>query len=301
MIERSNLHALIIAAPDDLHFQMTMDALDAGLHVLCEKPLALNAKRAKQMYEKAKTVGVKHMVYFTWRWLPHFQYMKFLIDEGYIGDCFHSLFRYVVDYGLDGQYKWRFDQERANGILGDLGSHMIDLARWSIGEIVKVNAHISTFVKRKDLKGGKINPANDSAMLTLQFKNGVQGFIHVSAVSHVGDRVQEQLIILNGNSGTLEINTDLLSRSEIYGIKKDEKSFRLLTVPDQFWEGVQRSTSFKELQDVFSTQSVGTRLFIDAILKDQQVSPNFLDGLKVQEVIDAALASHHSGSLVTLA
>ena len=88
MIEKGDLHAIEIITPDDLHYPMTMDALDAGLHVLCEKPLALNAAQAKEMYEKAEAAGVVHMTFFTYRWLPHYRYLKELVDEGYVGRCF---------------------------------------------------------------------------------------------------------------------------------------------------------------------------------------------------------------------
>ena len=71
MIEKGHLDAVIVSTPDDLHYPMTMDALDAGLHVLCEKPMALNLAQAKEMYEKAESAGVKHMVFFTYRWSLH--------------------------------------------------------------------------------------------------------------------------------------------------------------------------------------------------------------------------------------
>jgi predicted dehydrogenase len=112
MIEKGNPHALVVAAPDYQHYAMTMDALDAGLNVLCEKPLACNASHAREMYEKAEAAGVKHMVYYTWRWLPHFRLIQELIDEGFVGDCFHRFFSFLAGFGRDGQYGWRFDGSR---------------------------------------------------------------------------------------------------------------------------------------------------------------------------------------------
>src|SRR5260221_5953891 len=85
MIENARLDAVVIVTPDNLHHPMTMYALDAGLHVLCEKPLARSAVEAREMYEKAQSMGVKHMTFFTWRWMPHHQYMKQLVNSGYIG------------------------------------------------------------------------------------------------------------------------------------------------------------------------------------------------------------------------
>src|SRR5262249_61111457 len=127
MIARGSLDALVISTPDDLHYPITMDALDAGLHVLCEKPLALNAAQARAMYERAESVGVKHMTFFTWRWMPHFRYLRDLIDGGYIGRCFHCQLRFLGGYGRDVQACWRFRPNRAIGILCGRDQHRLDL------------------------------------------------------------------------------------------------------------------------------------------------------------------------------
>ena len=298
MIEKGDLQAIVIVTPDDLHYPMTMDALDAGLHVLCEKPLALNAEQARAMYEKAEAVGVKHMVFFTQRWWPHFRYLKELVDEGYVGRCFHCNIRYLSRYGREARYGWRFDRQRSNGILGDIGSHMIDFARWYAGDIARVSAYLTTFVERPGPEGQALDPANDSALLAVEFENGAQGVIHVSAVAHVGDREQEQHVILHGQSGTLEADSTFVG-AELRGIRPGKDQFETLLVPDHLWEGVDR-TDFSRILDIFFKQPVGDRLFIDAILEDRPVTPSFYDGLKVQEVMDAAIESHQSGGWVAL-
>jgi predicted dehydrogenase len=298
MIAKGDLQAIVIITPEDLHYPMTMDALDVGLHVLCEKPLALNAEQAREMYEKAEAVGVKHMVFFTHRWWPHYRYLKELVDEGYVGRCFLCHIRYLGGYGREAQYAWRFDRQRSNGILGDLGSHMIDFARWYVGDIARVSAHLTTFVERPGPESQALDPANDSAVLTVEFENGAQGVIHVSAVAYVGDRGQEQHVILHGQSGTLEADFTFVG-AELRGARHDEEQFAPLSVPDDLWGDVDQ-TDFSQILDVFVKQPVGDRLFIDAILEDRPVTPSFYDGLKAQEVIDAAIESHQSGSWVSL-
>ena len=298
MIEKGDLHAVEIVTPDDLHYPMTMDALDAGLHVLCEKPLALNAAHAKAMWERAEAAGVVHMTFFTSRWLPHYRYLKELVGEGYLGRPFHCHIRHLGGYGRQAAYAWRFDGRRSNGILADLGSHRIDLARWYVGEIVRVSAHLSTFVERPGPEGQPPDPASDAATLLLEFENGAQGVIQVSAVAHVGDRGQEQHVILHGEAGTLEADQSFLE-TEIRGARHDEKQLVALSVPDRLWGNVDRTGAFFErVGQVFHTQSVGDRQFIDAILADRPVTPSFYEGFKVQEVIDAAIASHENGTWV---
>src|SRR5687768_17142367 len=85
MIDTGGLDAMVVLAPDALHYQIAMQALDAGLPIVCEKPLALDAAQAREMYERAEAAGVVHMTFFTWRWVPYFRYLKQLVDEGFIG------------------------------------------------------------------------------------------------------------------------------------------------------------------------------------------------------------------------
>jgi predicted dehydrogenase len=204
MITQGNLQALIVATPDDLHYPITMDALAAGLHVLCEKPLALNATQAQAMYAKAEASGLKHMVLFTWRWLPHFQYLRRLVDEGYIGRCFHCQLSFLSGYGRAGQYHWQFDRQRGTGVLGNLGAHLIDFAHWYVGDIAKVSAHLTNFVARPGPDQQSLDPTNDAALLAVEFVNGAQGSIQASAVAHLGAGVTMMQITLQGEAGTLQ-------------------------------------------------------------------------------------------------
>ncbi|MHB8629773.1 MAG: Gfo/Idh/MocA family protein [Aggregatilineales bacterium] len=204
MIARSNLHALVVGAPDDEHYAMTLAALDSGLHALCEKPLALNATDAKAMYDHAEAKGVRHMAFFTWRWMPHYCYMRELIEQGAIGRAFHCNLNFLLGYGRNPQYQWRFDRKRANGVLGDLGSHMIDLARYLVSDISRVSAHLATHVRREALSSQLLDPVNDSAMVLLEFANGTQGMAQLTAVARVDDDMmfEQQVALYSTGSQT---------------------------------------------------------------------------------------------------
>ncbi|MBT4498839.1 MAG: Gfo/Idh/MocA family oxidoreductase [Gemmatimonadetes bacterium] len=301
MIEKGNLQAVVVSAPDDLHYPMTMAALDAGLHVMCEKPLALNVHQAREMTEKAEAAGVKHMVLFTWRWVPYMRYLLKLIEEDQIGRCFHGHFHWMVGYGRGGNYGWKWDRHRGLGILGDLGSHLIDIARCCMGEIAKVSANLANFVERPGPDGRPIDPANDSALLTLQFANGSQGAIHASAVAHLGSHHPEQQFVLHGEAGTLEVEFCFGGQYTVRRTRHDEKQAETLPIPSDILEGLNaNSPSLEWIGQLFTEQAAGDRLFIDAILKDRPVSPSFYDGLAVQKVIDAAIESHEKGIWVEL-
>jgi predicted dehydrogenase len=304
MIAQADLDALVIVTPPDLHYRMTMAALDAGLHVMCEKPMALNVGQAREMVEKAELAGVVHMIFLTWRWVPYFRCVRALIDDGYVGRPFHCHIRYLGGYGRRSRYSWWADRRRSVGILGELGFHMIDLARLYVGGIARVSAHLGVYVDRPGPDEQPLDPANDSAALILEFENGAQGILQFSAVAYGADRGQEQHVVLHGEGGTLEVDVALTGTEAgavLRGARHDDERFETLSVPDDFWGDVDRSDFLSAIvPGPFLRQSIGNRLFIDAILEGRQASPSFADGLKAQEVVDAAIRSHEQGVWVSL-
>jgi predicted dehydrogenase len=300
MFGQGNLDAVVVATPDDTHYTITMQALKAGLHVLCEKPMASTAQQAREMYETAEAAKVRHMLFFTYRWMPYFRYARDLVEQGAIGRCYHCEFHYLGGYARGENYMWRFDQDRANGVLGDLGSHTIDLARWLVGDIDRVSAGLSVSVRRLGKDGGPINPANDSARLLVEFANGAYGVIQASAVAHTANRDQQQHIRLFGEAGTLDINVNYGGPepwATIQAARSSEATLQTLAVPESYWGDVSRTDPF----EVFTKQSAGARQFLDAILEDRPISPSFYDGYKAQQVIDAALESDRTGQAVAIA
>jgi predicted dehydrogenase len=316
VIDKGNLDALLVVTPDDTHHPITMAALDAGLHVLCEKPLAHNAQQAREMYEKAEAAGVKHMTFFTCRWPPHYRYLKELIDEGYVGRCFDCNITLLSGGGRSGEYSWNYDRQHGNGMLSELGAHMFDLARWLVGDIARVSAHLQMFLDRPGAGGGVLDPTNDSAMLAIEFVNGTQGLIQLSALACIGTRGMDQRITLHGESGTLEARAtfrgaeirgarasesgeleagDTFAIAELSGGRDGEEEFRLLPIPDRILAGVDEANPYHII-----SQFRGDYLFIDSILEDRPISPSFYNGLKAQEVIDAAKESHKTGHWVSL-
>ena len=298
MIRRGNLDAVVIAVPDDLHFPITMAALDAGLHVLCEKPMAFNLDQAKKMLVKAESARIKHMVFFTYRWVSCVRTLHQLVNQGFIGEFFDAQFEYIGGYALGGWYQWKWDQQHGLGVLGDLGSHMIDMARFLVGDIASVQARLSTRVKKPHPEGLAYEPASDTANLTFQFTNGATGSIFSSETVEMGNRGQGQRFLLAGSDGTLELTADGQGYA-VRGLRRDEKEYQTFIVPPEFLQGSEPNAGpWDELVQTFSHQSIGTRLFIDSILEDRPISPSFYDGMKAQAVIEAAFQSDSSGCWV---
>lgn len=298
MFSEAQLDAVIVATPDDLHYPVVMAALDAGLHVACEKPMALTLADAQAMANRAQAAGVKHMLLFTFRGLPQFRYLHRLVEEAYVGRCFDVEMRFLRGDGRHSDYSWRFDRQRSLGVLGSLGSHLIDLAHWYVGDIVRVSARLTSFFEHSGPDGQPGDAANDSAMLLLEFANGAQGTIHVSSVANVGERGMEQHVVLHGSAGTLELaryaNESMVG--ELRGVTEGTSKFQTLPIPDDILGNVNPH----DWLDAFTKQSVGPRLFVDAIVNDTTPSPTFHDGVKVQAVLEAAIAAHQCGAWVTV-
>jgi predicted dehydrogenase len=148
MIEKAGLDAIVVSTPDDLHYPITMLALEAGLHVLCEKPLAMNANDAKEMLHAAESRGLVHMTMLEWRDVPEVRQMVEMVRRGDVGvvQTFTACSR--MGFLRSPDYAWRIDAAHGNGVAGDLGSHMIDRARLMIGEITQVSAHLAYHYQR---------------------------------------------------------------------------------------------------------------------------------------------------------
>ena len=259
------------------------------------------ADEALEMYCKAEEKKIKHMVNFTMRWIPHFQYLKYLMETNYIGKPYHAHFHWLSGWHPErGDYTWYYDSKHSHGAASELGVHMIDLARWYLGEITSVQASIHSFAKRTGKDGNEMDdPASDSAIYLLEFQNGAHATIHVSTVNQVSNELIHagQFISLHGQDGTLESRAGLWSSnpaSEIVGFKRGTQKAETLQIPDSYFGSVGRENMFG-----FNDKPVlGPRLFVDAILNDQPLQPNFYDGYKSQQVIQAALESDETGKAI---
>lgn len=298
-----DLDAVIICTPEDQHSPMTIAALDKGFHVLCEKPLAFTEDEAHVMYRKAEVKKVKHMVNFTMRWIPHFQFLKRLMETNYIGNPYHAHFHWLTGWHPErGAYTWYYDPKHSHGAASELGVHLIDLARWYLGEIKTVQASIHSFVKRSGQDGNEMDDsASDSAIYLLEFQNGAHGTIHVSTVNQVSKELMHagQFISLHGQDGTIESRAGLFAPnpiSEIVGYKRGKEKAATLQIPDSYFGSGGKENPF----DFHDKPVLGPRMFVDAILNDQQLEPNFYDGYKAQQVIQAALESAKTGKAINI-
>jgi predicted dehydrogenase len=296
MIASGKLDAIIISTPNDTHLAMTEAALNAGLHVMCEKPLAMNYAEAKRMAALAAEKGVKHLVPYTYRHLPMYRYLKDLISGGYIGQPYQLNMRYNSGYGRAGEYMWRFDTRYGGtGVLGDLGSHFLHLAKLYFGAITGVYCKLSHRVPRVPLdpQGQPYTPTDDSALMTLAFANGAQGSVSVSSLCYEGTTFnQTHHMEFHGSEGTLYSDLDFNSTQEIRGAREEEGTPpAVMSIPELYWGNARRDTVKNTLRDVFRTQDFMSREFVTAIAENTPLQPDFEEGLAIQRVLDACALS----------
>ncbi len=296
MLDEAALDAVVIATPNNTHYELAMAAIEAGLHVLCEKPLAMNTAEAEAMAEAAAEHRAITLVPFTYHYMPVNRWVRQLVADGYIGRPLHVNLRYYSSFGHDPRYSWRFDPDVAGtGIIGDLGSHWIHLARWLLDDVeTSISATSTAFVEREARPDGSTyEPLEDSVAMTVRYRSGAYGVLQTSAVCWEGGPFgHSHHLDLHGDDGTIYARCDWDRTQEVRGLKRGSTEVpRVLPIPDDIWGGVRRDRVHDTYRDVFRSTDAMTRAWISAVAAGRPVQPDFAEGLAVQRVIDAAAAS----------
>ena len=298
MIDRADLDAIVISTPNSTHYSIAMKALAKGLHVLCEKPIALTYAQAREMAERAEALDLKTLVPFTYSFMPTARYLKELIDGGYLGRPYHLNMRYYTGFARAGDYLWRFDRKIAgSGVVGDLGSHFLYLAEWLFGEINAITCRLGHSVLRPpvDPDGKPYDVLDDSCMLTLEFSSGALGMIHCSALCYEDSPFgQTHHMEFHGSAGTLYNFIDWDKIQQVKGARVGEGMIRELPIPDHIWGKARRDTVHNTYRDMFRAEDFMIRGFINGIINDSDLTPNFHHGARIQRLLSAALRSHET-------
>lgn len=301
MLDTVPMDGVVVCTPNDLHHPAAMAALRRGLHVTCEKPVALNAEQAREMAETAKAKGLLGMTNFPYRGNPAVQAFRRLVAEGYLGTPLHISGQYHGGFGLRRSPNWRALRARSGaGILGDLGSHLIDLARFITGDEFRAVSASSltvlrdemldeavTLVRTEDPRVGSRN--DDSCAFLAELASGAQGILHTSWMAHQGAGTQHQEIEVYGTQGRLHWLTTHAG-TLLRGMRIGEKRMEPIPV-----EGtVTPDPAREEEEDYFRPgrhdATNTTYRWIEAIRTGQKhISPDLMDGLRAQQVIDAVI------------
>jgi predicted dehydrogenase len=316
LIARDDVQLVDICAPGDQHAPIAIAALAAGKHVLCEKPLANTLAEAEAMNAAADAAypgGTRAMVGFNYRRVPALALARQLVEQGRIGPLRHLRAVYLQDWlaDADAPLTWRLRAERAgSGALGDLGAHIVDLARYLTGdEITGVGALSATFVTERPLAGGP-DPGpvgtgtggtgtvtvDDAVVFTAQLASGA--LASFEATRYATGRKNSLRIELNGSAGSLAFDLERLNELEFFDVGPDGgvSGFRRVLVTEgshPYLSGWWPPGHPLGWEHTFTHQA---RDLLTAIADGAQPLPSFGDGLAVQRVLDAAARSAASGN-----
>jgi len=289
LFARDDIDAVSICTPNLYHAPLSLAAIRTGKHVLCEKPLGMTYQETVEMDAAAREAGVTTAVNFRYRYLPAVQLLKQKVVAGDLGRPYHLLFHYLQGHMIDPQtpMSWRLDRSiTGSGTLGDLASHGVDLVRYLLGEVAAVFADLTTFVQERPLRGGGAAPVevDDSATLLLRMRNGA--IVTIASTRNAGGRKNFQRLDLYGSGGSAyyEMDQDDIGADILHTWKPAGGDFHPVAVPATLPQS--------NMQIIME--------FARAALSGQQTVPNFTDGMRCQEILEAAERSSGTGSRVSL-
>ena len=318
LLDRDDIDIIDIVTPGASHAEIAVAALEAGKHVLCEKPLANTVEEAQVMADaaaKAAAKGVYAMVGFTYRRVPAATFARDLVAAGKIGEINQVRASYLQDWLVDPgvPLSWRLRKDVAgSGALGDIGAHAVDLAQFVTGlTLASVSGTLDTIIGERPLEGGRSGirgtagdgvgkvTVDDLALFTGRFNTGVLGSFEATRFST--GRKNALRLEVSGTKGAISFDLEDLNSLGFYDATapKGEQGFTKIYVTEpqhpylSAWWPAGHMLGYEH---GFSHQ---VKDFVEAIVAAKQPSPSFADGLQVQRVLAAVETSAGNGSAWT--
>jgi predicted dehydrogenase len=317
VMERNDVDIVDICVPQYLHFEIAKAAVQAGKHVFLEKPMVMNVQEAQELYELVKSSKVTHYINHNYRRCPAVRLAKKMIDQGKIGTIFHWRGAYLQDWIVDPDFPltWHLRKETAGmGPQGDLNSHSVDLARYLIGDITKVSCMTSQIIEERPLPDetvsgtfsgtaadgrGKVT-VEDAAFMIVRFENGALGSFDTSRFAP--GRKNYNYFEIYGSKGSLIFNLERMN--ELQYLNREDPDYQ---------QGFKTILATEGVHDYVANwwppgHVIGYEHefvhavvdFMDAVNTGEEIRPNFYDGLKELQILEAGLESAQSGKEVIL-
>ena len=322
VLDRDDVQVVDICTPGDTHAEIALAALEAGKHVLCEKPLANTVAEAEQMTaaaDAARSRGVLSSVGFNYRRTPALAYARRLVEDGAVGTVRHIRAQYLQDWIVDPDFPlvWRLQKDKAgSGALGDIGAHIIDLSQFLTGQrLTEVAGHLTRFVDRRPLPSessglsgsGGAEPSRRTGQVTVDdaavFFGRTDGgaLATYEATRFATGRKNGMRIEINGSAGSIAFDFEAMNELHVYDgtVPAAEAGFRRIyvTEPEHPYAGAwwppghglgYEHTFVNEIAD-----------FVRDVASGTPPTPSFADGLQVQRVLDAVERSSDDNAVWT--
>lgn len=312
LVDNPNIDIVDIVTPNHLHADIAIAALEAGKHVLCEKPLARSLYEAKAMKDAALKTNLVTMVAYNYRRTPAVVLAKRLIDEGKIGQILNFRGTYLQDWSADPKspLSWRFQKSLAgSGALGDIASHVIDLAHYLVGDIDRVRSIMKTWIGERPVQEGSKDAlgtvkssvatrrervdVDDEVLVQISFKNGALGSIE--ATRNAYGRHNFLTFEVHGELGSLLFNYERRDELKVYlQTNSDVEGFRTIYTGPQhpygkaLWPIPALGIGYGE------TKIIECYEFVKAVADKSASSPDFVEAYEIERVLEAVIRSSES-------
>lgn len=306
LLAREDIDIIDVCTPNHLHRDQVIDALKAGKHVYCDKPLSLNLREALEMWETARESSSIHQMTFNYRFIPAILRARQLVESGAIGRLYHFRVAYLHSSYIDTErpMSWRLDKSRGGGGAAfDLGSHVIDLARYLLGDFDSVLSTMETFVRDRPASAGSSErvpvEVDDVFWMQARLQSGAVGTIEASRLAT--GAMDEIRFEAHGANGAFRFNSmdpnwlEFYDATEPGGAYGGERGYKRIECVQQYprpaaLPGPRLTVGWMR----YHIASIHD--FVSNVAADRQSVPSILDGLEVQKVLDAAARSSESGS-----
>ncbi len=301
LISREDIDIIDIATPTHLHHDMAIAAAQNGKHIFCEKPFALDASQAESMLEAANKAGVVHYLNHNYRRCPAIRLAKKLIDEGKLGRLYHWRGTYQQDWLADPQttMRWQLRHEFAGGGPHiDLGSHSVDLARYLMGEITTVSCLKASFVPERpnpDGNGTGEVDVDDASLMNVEFASGAVGSFECTR--YASGRKNHNQFEINGSEGSLIFDLEKMNELKFFSSSgpSTEQGFSTILATDPDHEYVGNWWPPGHIIGYEHAFVHAAADFINAISDNETITPDFHDGLRCMQILEAASRSAENG------
>ena len=302
VVARDDVDVIDIAATGHMHAPIAIAAAREGKHIFCEKPLANSLPEAQQMVNAVEDAGVVNTVCFNYRRVPAIALARQLIDEGKIGQIYHWRTTWLEDWAIDPEAPlvWRLQRDKAgSGTLGDLGSHLIDLAHYLVGPIKETIGATETFIKERpllpadrtaDKTRGPVT-VDDGALFLVRFDGGAMGSFEVTRFA--GGNRDRFVFEINGSKGSLYFDFQRLNELRYYSWddSTQEQGYRTIVVgqSEHPYVGNWWPTGLGLGYDAAFVHTISD--FLNGLAEGRSAEPDFRQGLQVQSVLEATSRS----------
>jgi predicted dehydrogenase len=300
LLARDEVDVVDICVPNHKHEEIVIAAAEAGKHIYCEKPLAMNVAEGQRIVAAVEKAGVKSQMTFNFRFFPAITRARQLVEAGFVGRVFSFRGRYYRASYISSEkpLSWRLRQEFAgSGALFDIGSHILDTLYYLLGDFGSVQATLDTLIKERPIAPGATEKGpvdvDDIALMHLRMADDTLGLVEISRMgTGVTNDLQFEIF---GDQGAIRFRSEEPSWLEVYDVRDPGqplggmRGFRKLETVQRH-EG-QQSPDWSMPPGFIRSHAECQYQFLKAVSEDTEPAPTLSDGLKVQEIMEAAIQS----------